>query len=95
MTIRRKSPSRSLATQAAELAVAVPQVVAHRMARMALDNVGISAEQIDRTEDLYRKRDSERLRAQFETGDLRAAIGKIITEDESGVALRVESPNVR
>ncbi|MES2045077.1 MAG: cation:proton antiporter [Pseudomonadota bacterium] len=79
------------------IAGAVREVLdsAVRMARMALDNVGISAEQIDRTEDLYRKRDSERLRAQFETGDLRAAIGKIITEDESGVALRVESPNVR
>ena len=66
-----------------------------RMARMALDNVGISAEQIDRTEDLYRKRDNERLRAQFETGDLRAAIGNIITADESGVALSVESADVR
>jgi glutathione-regulated potassium-efflux system protein KefB len=65
-----------------------------RMARMALDNIGVSAEHIDRTEDLYRKRDNERLRAQFETGDLRAKIGNIITEDESGVAL-VESPNVR
>jgi len=79
------------------IAGAVREVLdsAVRMARMALDNVGISAEQIDRTEDLYRKRDSERLRAQFETGDLRAAIGKIITEDESGVALRLESPDVR
>jgi CPA2 family monovalent cation:H+ antiporter-2/glutathione-regulated potassium-efflux system protein KefB len=66
-----------------------------RMARMALDNVGISAEQIDRTEDLYRKRDSERLRAQHETGDLRAAIDRIITADESGVALSVESADVR
>ena len=66
-----------------------------RMARMALDNVGISAEQIDRTEDLYRKRDNERLSAQFETGDLRAGVGKIITEDESGIALRIESPDVR
>ncbi|MFA5963950.1 MAG: cation:proton antiporter [Sphingomonas sp.] len=65
-----------------------------RMARLALDNVGVSAEHIDRTEDLYRKRDNERLRAQFETGDLRAAIGNIITADESGIAL-VESPNVR
>ncbi len=36
MPPRRKSPSRSLAAQAAELAVAVPQVVAHRMTRMAL-----------------------------------------------------------
>ena len=79
------------------IAGAVREVLdsAVRMARMALDNVGISAEQIDRTEDLYRKRDNERLRAQFETGDLRAAIGKIITEDESGVALSVESADVR
>ena len=66
-----------------------------RMARMALDNVGVSEEQIDRTEDLYRKRDNERLRAQFETGDMRAGIDRIITDDESGVALSVESPNVR
>ena len=66
-----------------------------RMARMALGNVGISEEQIDRTEDLYRKRDSERLRAQHETGDLRAAIDRIITADESGVALSVESADVR
>jgi len=66
-----------------------------RMARMALDNIGVSEEQIDRTEDLYRKRDNERLRAQFETGDLRAAIGNIITADESGVALSVESADVR
>ncbi len=43
MTIRRKTPSRSLATQAAELAVAVPQVVAHRMARMALAGPRLSA----------------------------------------------------
>jgi hypothetical protein len=36
MTTPRKRPSRSLAVQAAELAVAVPQVVAHRVVRMAL-----------------------------------------------------------
>jgi hypothetical protein len=36
MTIRRKRPSPSLAWKAAELAVAVPQVVAHRVTRMAL-----------------------------------------------------------
>jgi hypothetical protein len=36
MPTRRKTPSRSLAAQAAELAFAVPQVVAHRMTRMAL-----------------------------------------------------------
>ncbi|MEO5867570.1 MAG: cation:proton antiporter [Sphingomonas sp.] len=52
------------------------------MARRALDGIGVSDEQIDRTETLYRKRDTERLRAQHETGDLHAAIDTIITEDE-------------
>ncbi len=36
MPQRRKTPARSLAAQTAELAVAVPRVVAHRMTRMAL-----------------------------------------------------------
>lgn len=36
MPSRRKSKSHTLAAQAADLAVAVPQVVAHRMTRMAL-----------------------------------------------------------
>lgn len=36
MPSRRKRPSPSLAWKAAELAVAVPQVVAHRVTRMAL-----------------------------------------------------------
>ena len=39
---RRKPSSRSLATQAAELAVAVPQVVAHRLTRMALSGPTLS-----------------------------------------------------
>ncbi|MDQ2878806.1 MAG: cation:proton antiporter [Pseudomonadota bacterium] len=63
-----------------------------RMSRMALDSVGVAAEEIDRTEDLYRKRDKERLRAQHETGDLRAAVDRIITDDESGVAKSPERP---
>jgi hypothetical protein len=36
MPSRRRRTTQSLATQAAELAIAVPQVVAHRVARMAL-----------------------------------------------------------
>lgn len=36
MPTRRKTPSRSLTAKATELAFAVPQVVAHRMTRMAL-----------------------------------------------------------
>ena len=43
MPLRRKTSSRSLAAQAAELAVAVPQVVAHRLTRMALAGPKLSA----------------------------------------------------
>ena len=42
MTVRRNRASRSLATQAVELAFAVPQVVAHRVTRMALANPRLS-----------------------------------------------------
>ena len=53
-----------------------------RMARMAMERVGVDAEEINRTEDLYRARDHERLKAQLESGDLRAKIDRIITEPE-------------
>jgi hypothetical protein len=43
MAIPRKRASRSLAHKAAELAVAVPQVVAHRLTRMALSGHKLSA----------------------------------------------------
>ncbi|MDQ6639969.1 MAG: hypothetical protein M3Z15_09945, partial [Pseudomonadota bacterium] len=43
MTARRTRPSRSLSTKAAELAFAVPQVVAHRLARMANAGPHLSA----------------------------------------------------
>ena len=53
-----------------------------KMARMAMESAGVDAEEIERTEDLYRLRDRERLKAQVETGDLRAEIETIITEPE-------------
>jgi CPA2 family monovalent cation:H+ antiporter-2/glutathione-regulated potassium-efflux system protein KefB len=53
-----------------------------KMARLAMESVGVDAEEIDRTESLYRARDRERLKAQHETGDLRANIDQIITEQE-------------
>jgi CPA2 family monovalent cation:H+ antiporter-2/glutathione-regulated potassium-efflux system protein KefB len=53
-----------------------------RMARMAMERVGVGAEEIERTEDLYRARDRERLKAQLETGDLRAKIERMFTEPE-------------
>jgi glutathione-regulated potassium-efflux system protein KefB len=56
-----------------------------RMARLALDAVGVSEEEALRAEDLYRSRDRERLKAQFETGDLRASIDRMITQPVRGL----------
>jgi CPA2 family monovalent cation:H+ antiporter-2/glutathione-regulated potassium-efflux system protein KefB len=53
-----------------------------RMARMAMESVGVDGEQIDRTESLYRARDRERLKAQLETGDIRAQQDRIIATPE-------------
>ena len=50
------------------------------MARRALTCVGVDGPDIDRAEDLYRKNDCERLRAQLETGDIRAAREVILTQ---------------
>ncbi len=68
----------------APVAGAVREVLdsAVRMARMAMKQVGVSDEEIQRTEDLYRARDRERLKAQMETGDLRAKIDRILTGPE-------------
>ena len=52
------------------------------MARRAMDAVGVDAQEIDRTEDLYRRRDRERLRIQHEAGDIRAARDVIIGNPE-------------
>jgi glutathione-regulated potassium-efflux system protein KefB len=53
-----------------------------KMARMAMKSIGIDAAEIDRTEDHYRARDKERLKAQSESGDLHAARDRIITQDK-------------
>ncbi len=53
-----------------------------KMGRMALTSLGVDEAEIDRTEDLYRRKDKERLRAQVEAGDIRAARDSIITQDE-------------
>ncbi len=52
---------------------------AAKMARLALEEIGVDLEHIDRAEDMYRARDRERLRAQFESGDIRTARDRIIT----------------
>ncbi|MGZ2412318.1 glutathione-regulated potassium-efflux system protein KefB [Sphingomonas sp. F9_3S_D5_B_2] len=51
-----------------------------KMARMALHSLDVRDEDIDRAEELYRSRDRERLRKQIETGDLRAASDRMITD---------------
>lgn len=52
-----------------------------KMARMALKNIGVDEGEIARTEEHYRARDKERLKAQYESGDLRAALDRIITQE--------------
>ena len=44
-----------------------------KMARLAMEKLGIAHAEIDRAEEMYRSRDRERLRIQIEAGDVRAA----------------------
>jgi len=55
-----------------------------KMARMALDGMGVGLEQSDRAESLYRQRDRERLGKQIEANDIRAGRDHIITERQGG-----------
>ncbi|MBA4761481.1 cation:proton antiporter [Sphingomonas sp.] len=52
------------------------------MARKAMTAVGVDIEEIERTEDLYRRRDRERLRIQHEAGSLAAARETIIGDPD-------------
>ena len=52
------------------------------MARKAMQAVEIDIEEIDRTEDLYRRRDRERLKIQHEAGSLTAAREAIIGDPD-------------
>lgn len=53
-----------------------------RMARLALEQLGVGLEEIERAEDMYRARDTERLSLQLESGDISAARDRIITQQE-------------
>lgn len=53
---------------------------ATQMARMALESLGVDIEQINQAEDAYRASDSERMKMQLETGDIRAARDRVITQ---------------
>jgi CPA2 family monovalent cation:H+ antiporter-2/glutathione-regulated potassium-efflux system protein KefB len=51
-----------------------------KMARLALEDLDVGEDGIDRAEDMYRARDKERFRKQIETGDIRAARDRILTQ---------------
>lgn len=62
------------------------------MARQAMELLQIDSEQISRTEDEYRRRDAIRLKAQSESGDLRAAVDHMFSHRTlaEAVAARAE-----
>ncbi|MBW6525907.1 cation:proton antiporter [Sphingomonas sp. RHCKR7] len=61
----KPGPARAVVREVLESAI--------RMARQAMEGLGISPAEIDRAEQMYRARDRERLRIQIEAGDIRAA----------------------
>lgn len=63
------------------------------MARKAMDAVGVDLEEIDRTEDLYRARDRERLRIQHEAGSLSEARAVISGRADLNFAAGREKPD--
>jgi CPA2 family monovalent cation:H+ antiporter-2/glutathione-regulated potassium-efflux system protein KefB len=64
------------------------------MARRAMEAVGVDGPEIDKTESEYRRRDSARLRAQEDTGDLYAARDRIFRQEalEDAAALAGRKP---
>jgi CPA2 family monovalent cation:H+ antiporter-2/glutathione-regulated potassium-efflux system protein KefB len=55
-----------------------------KMGRLALEGLGIAQAEIDRAEDMYRARDSERLRIQVEAGDIRAVRALVAAQQPWG-----------
>ena len=74
----RDAPATLIVRQTFESAVS--------MARIALDNAGLSNEAITRAETLFRTRDTARLTRQVETGDPRAARENMLTGPEPQAA---------
>lgn len=70
----KASPAKGVVREVLESAIV--------MARRAMDAVGVDIEEIERTEDLYRRRDRERLRIQHEAGSLTAAREAIIGDPD-------------
>ncbi|MCX7284016.1 MAG: cation:proton antiporter [Novosphingobium sp.] len=67
----RDAPAKGVVREVMESAI--------KMARIALADAGLSAEEIARSEDMFRASDRERLKLQFEAGDVRVARDRIIT----------------
>ena len=80
----RASPANYVVREVLESAV--------KMARLALDSLGVDEVAINKAEAQFRSRDRERLRAQFETGDIRAARDVILTQDAREAAAQAEAP---
>ena len=59
-----------------------------RMAREAMQAVGVDGAEIDKTEAEYRKRDSARLKEQKESGDLRAGIERMFSQQNKDAEAR-------
>ncbi|HWK35930.1 cation:proton antiporter [Sphingomonas sp.] len=55
-----------------------------RMAREAMAAIGVDGDEIRRSEELYRARDRERLKLQYEAGDIRAARDTMIVTPRKG-----------
>jgi CPA2 family monovalent cation:H+ antiporter-2/glutathione-regulated potassium-efflux system protein KefB len=60
------------------------------MARRAMDAVGVTQQEIDKTEAEYRRRDYERLKLQRESGDIRAGIDGMITHASQAAAAEAD-----
>ncbi|KHK92417.1 cation:proton antiporter domain-containing protein [Novosphingobium malaysiense] len=68
----KDAPVKSMARDVLESAVV--------LARNALEGLGLSLEDIDKAETTYRSNDKERLSLQYESGDLRTARDRILTQ---------------
>jgi CPA2 family monovalent cation:H+ antiporter-2/glutathione-regulated potassium-efflux system protein KefB len=64
-----------------------------KMARLAMEAVGVDDQEIARTEDFYRQRDRERLRLQYEAGSLEAAREAITARPGLGFSVAREKPD--
>lgn len=76
----------------APIAGAVREVLesAVKMARRAMEAVGIDGQEIDKTEAEYRKRDLERLTVQRETGDLYALRDRMFSQEGMAAAAKAD-----